>query len=176
MTFTIERPAASEHAPAYAPYIAKIPAGDILDILEQQRLEAVKFFASVPEEGGTYRYQPGKWSVVDVMQHLIDAERIFSTRALRIGRGDKTPMPGWDENEYAAMAGADGRDPSDLAQEFDLVRRGTLALIRSFDPEAIERRGTANNFEVTVRALVYIMAGHVAHHLGVLRERYHIGG
>jgi hypothetical protein len=84
-------------------------------------------------------------------------------------------LPGWDENEYAALAGADGRSPEELAAEFDVVRRASIALYASLDPEAVARRGTANNMSVTVRALIYITAGHVEHHLGVLRDRYRVG-
>jgi hypothetical protein len=175
MSFPIERPAAGEHADVYLPYITAIPTGDILAYLEQQRAKAVALFRDIPEERGTFRYQPGKWSVVDVINHLIDAERIFSVRALRIARGDTTPLPGWDENEYAALAGADGRSPEELAAEFDAVRRASIALYASLDPEAVARRGTANNMSVTVRALIYITAGHVEHHLGVLRDRYRVG-
>jgi len=175
MPFTIERPGADEYAAPYAPYIAALPEWDILALLERQRAEVVSLFRAIPEERGTFRYQPGKWSIVDVINHLIDAERIFSVRALRIARGDTTPLPGWDENEYAAAAGADGRSPDELATEFDAVRRATIALFQSFDPEAIARRGTANNHSVTVRALIYIIAGHVEHHRRVLAERYSVG-
>lgn len=175
MSFTIERPAADEYAPPYAPYIAAVPEWDILAYLERQRAESVTLFRSIPEERGTFRYQPGKWSIVDVINHLCDSERIFSVRALRIARGDTTPLPGWDENDYAAMAGADGRSPEELAAEFDAVRRATLTLFESLDPEAVVRRGTANNYTVSVRGLIYIVAGHTQHHLTILADRYGVG-
>jgi hypothetical protein len=175
MTFTIARPAADEYASFYAPYIAALPEWDILAYLERQRAEVVTLLRSIPEERGTFRYQPGKWSIVDVINHMCDAERIFSVRALRIARGDTTPLPGWDENNYAAMAGADGRSPEELAHEFDMVRRATITLCQSLDPEAVVRRGTANNYPISVRALIYIMAGHVQHHVNILGERYGVG-
>jgi hypothetical protein len=176
MTLTISRPAVDEFAPHYASYIEALPQqADIFDILEQQRTEVAELLRVVAEtDWGTFRYEPGKWSVNDVICHVNDAERIFAYRALRIARGDKTPLPGWEENDYAAAAGADSRETEELAAEFDIVRQATIALFKSLEPEAVVRRGTANNTDVSVRALAYIIAGHVAHHVRILRERYQI--
>lgn len=166
------RPATGEYGQFYAPYIALVPEGDIADILESQiKTVAAKLRALQPERG-TFRYQPGKWSINDIVNHLSDTERVQSYRLLRIARGDKTPLPGFEENDYAAAAGADGRDLSELVDELEAVRKSTLALVRSLDPEVWTRRGSANGYDVTAQALAYIIAGHQMHHMNVLRERY----
>lgn len=177
MSITITPPTPDEFASFYSPYIASLPEGDIVDFLDRQREEialALNWVAS--EDWGTFRYEPGKWSVADVVCHMTDAERIFSYRALRISRGDKTPLPGWEQDDYAFVAGAEGREVDTLAEEFDLVRRSTLALIRSWEPEALDRKGVANGHPVTARGLVYIMAGHVHHHMNILRTLYRVKG
>lgn len=175
MSVTISRPAQNEYAPYYHEYIARIPECDILEYLEKQRQDVLSMLCWVAdEEWGTFRYEPGKWSVSDIIGHLNDGERIFATRALRIARGDKTPLPGWDQDEYAFVAGAEGREVDDLSEEFDFIRRSTIAMLKSFEPEAFNRSGVANNVEVTVRAIAFIIAGHTDHHLRILRERYRV--
>jgi len=170
-TYT-ERPGAAEFAPYYAPYIERVPNGDIIGTLETQLDSTLAALSKVPEERGTFRYEPGKWSINDIVCHLSDAERVFAYRTLRIARGDKTPLSAFEQDDYVAVAGADGRDLSELLEEFASVRRATLTLLRSFDPEVWTRQGVANGNPVTVRALAYIMAGHERHHLRVLSERY----
>jgi uncharacterized damage-inducible protein DinB len=167
-----ERPTAGEFPSRYAQYIDRVPQGDIADILESQITTTTALLATVPEERGTFRYQPGKWSINDVVNHVSDAERIFAYRALRIARSDATPLPGFEEDDYAAVAGADGRDLPELIDELVTVRRATLSLLRSFDPEVWGRRGVASGNDVSVRALAYVIAGHELHHVNVLRERY----
>jgi len=171
----IERPTETEYAPFYAGYIAKIQSGDVLEILESQSSELRRLAAAATPEQEVFRYGPGKWSVREVCGHLIDGERIFGYRAFRIGRGDQTPLPGFDENEYVAASGYHERDLTSLVEEFSLVRAGNLAILRNLAGDAWPRVGTANNHPVSVRALAYIMAGHVNHHLGILGAKYGLG-
>jgi hypothetical protein len=168
----IEKPSESEYAAFYAGYIARIPAANVLEILERQSSELRQLAAAATPEREVFRYAPGKWSVREVFGHLIDGERIFGYRAFRIGRGDQTPLPGFDENEYVAASGYHNRDLSSLAEEFALVRAGNLAVLHGFSAEDWRRLGTANGQPISVRALAFIMAGHVNHHLEILRERY----
>ena len=168
----IEKPSESEYAPFYAGYIAKIQGEDVLEILERQSSELRRLAASVTPEREVFRYAPGKWSMREVFGHLTDGERIFGYRAFRIGRGDQTPLPGFDENEYVAASGYHDQDLPSLVEEFSLVRAGNLAILRNLAGDAWARVGTANNYPVSVRALAYIMAGHVQHHLEILNEKY----
>lgn len=172
MTLAIPRPDPSEYAPNYQTYVTKVPEGNLLTILETQRQETQDLLASIPEGRALHRYAPGKWSIKEVVGHVTDAERVFSYRALRFGRGDRTPLPGFDEQVYAPAGNFDARPLPDLAAELDAVRQATIALFGGFDAEALARRGPANNQEISVRALAYVIAGHERHHLGILRERY----
>lgn len=168
----IERPQESEHAPFYAAYIALVPEGDLLTVLAEQKRELLRRAEAVPPERETHRYAEGKWSVREVFGHLGDGERVFGYRALCISRGDETPLPGFDEDPYVAAGGFDRRSLRDLAAELLLLRDANLAMFRALDPEAWKRLGTANGEAISVRALAYIMAGHTAHHLSILAERY----
>jgi DinB superfamily len=174
MTMTmLAPPGPDEYGAHYAGYIAQVPAGaDILGLLARQQDSTLARFAAVPEARGAYRYAPGKWSVREVVVHLSDAERIFVYRALRIARGDTTPLPGFDENAYAPLSNAEAHPLGALAEEWGDVRRATVSLFRHLAPEAWTRRGTASGAPVTVRALAWIIAGHERHHLGTLAERY----
>jgi hypothetical protein len=173
MTSTLRaRPAATEYLPFYANYVALVPDGNIVDVLRQGGEELASTLATIPEEKGGYRYADGKWTIRTMIGHVIDAERIFSYRALRLARGDATPLPGFEENDYARSAGSDARTVADLAAELLVVRESTVRLYDSFAEDAWVRRGVVNNAEVSVRALAYITAGHAKHHLKVLRERY----
>jgi hypothetical protein len=165
--------AADEYGPPYARYIARIPAGsDLLALLERQGTEIQERLRSVPESRGGFRYAPGKWSVKEIVVHLADTERIMAYRALRIGRGDATPLPGFDEEAYAPLSGADAHPLEALVDEWADVRRATLSLFRHLPAEAWTRRGSASGFPATVRALAGIIAGHERHHLATLEERY----
>jgi hypothetical protein len=168
----IAPPAADEYAPYYGRYIARVPAGDILDQLDRQREEVLARFRTVPESRGAHRYAPGKWTVRQLVCHLSDTERIMTYRALRIARADATPMPGFDENASAPASGADAVPLAELVAEFADVRRASVALFRHLPPEAWTRRGTASESPFSVRALAWIVMGHPIHHLDVLRERY----
>ena len=171
----IARPDASEHAPYYARYVDGVPDGDLLSILEAQLNQVLSFARGLPEARGGHRYAEGKWSIREVLGHLVDCERIFAYRALRIARGDTTPLAGFDENPYVQAGRFDARTLADLADEYEAVRRATLHLFRHLDDVAVNRRGTANGTEVSVRALAWIIAGHERHHLGMLRGVYSEG-
>ena len=171
----IEKPGESEYASFYAGYIARVPAGNVLDVLENQSEQLRELASSASPEQQVFRYAPGKWSVREVFGHLIDGERVFGHRAFRIGRGDQTPLPGFDENEYVAASGYDHQDLASLADEFALVRAANLAVLKSLSEDDWRRTGTANGYPVSVRALAFIMAGHVEHHVALLGERYGLG-
>ena len=168
----ISRPGSDEYAPHYGPYVALVPSEDLLTVLTDQAQATQRLLAGVSEERALYRYAPGKWSVKEVVGHVSDAERIFAYRALRFARGDRTPLPGFDEEAYAPAGRFDARPLGDLAAELDSVRKATVALFSGLDAEALVRRGPANNNEVSVRALAYVIAGHERHHMAILRERY----
>lgn len=174
MTAAITRPAAGEYAPYYGTYVGKVPEGDLLQILENQRRETQALLGGLSDAKALHRYAPGKWSVKEVVGHLTDAERVFSYRALRFARGDAKPLQGFDENAWVPPGKFDARPLKDLAAEFDAVRRATIALLKSFDAEALQRRGVASDNPISVRALAYIIAGHERHHVGILHERYGI--
>lgn len=175
MAATAIRPAQNEYDSYYHRYISLVPDEDILIALDQQLSETLILLRSLSEQHGTFRYEPAKWSVKEILGHLIDTERIMSYRALCIARAERAPLPGFEQNDYVKNAGFDKRSVSSLAREFEQVRRATIALFRNLEPEAWERRGTASNVEVSVRALAYIITGHELHHKAVLKERYGLG-
>lgn len=171
----IEKPGESEYAPFYAGYIARVPAGNVLDLLERQSEQLHQLASAATPEQQMFRYAPGKWSVREVVGHLIDGERVFGYRAFRIGRGDQTPLPGFDENQYVAASDYDHRDLMVLAHEFAIVRASNLMVFRGLSGRERRRIGTANGHPISVRALAFIMAGHVEHHVALLGERYGVG-
>ena len=166
------RPESNEYAPYYERYVSLVPDADLVETLKRQGAETLALLRSLKEEQGAHRYEPGKWSVKQLVGHINDGERIFSYRALAFARGDSQPLPGMEQEEWMAGVDFDARTLSDLADEFGAVRAATLHLLRHLSPEAWARRGTASDNEVTVRALAYIIAGHEAHHVAVLREKY----
>jgi hypothetical protein len=171
-TLTPVRPDDTEFAPFYARYVANVAEDDVVAALRASGRELMTALSAVPETRGGFRYAPEKWTIREIVGHLIDAERIFTYRALRLARADATPLPGFEENDYARTAGSDARTLADLVDELRVVREGTVKLFESLPAEAWTRRGVVNGREVSVRALAYITAGHARHHLGVLRERY----
>jgi hypothetical protein len=172
----IALPGADEFAPYYGRYVAQLTGDDALAALETQATSTAKLLAATPESLAGHRYAPGKWSVREVVGHVCDGERVFAYRALRIGRGDPTPLPGFDENLYVPEGRFERRALADVAAEFAVVRLATLALFRSFDEAALNRRGTASDQPVSARALAAIIAGHELHHVTSLRERYGLPG
>ena len=169
------RPQADEFAPYYSRYVDRVPDGDVVEYLRTQREELRALIASIPESRGGFRYVEGKWSVREVIGHMADTERVFSYRALRFGRGDETPLPGFDEGPYVARAGHDRRTVASLAAELDAARASTIALVEHFGEAELSRRGTASGYGVSVRGLLYIIAGHVMHHVAGLRDNYGVG-
>jgi hypothetical protein len=168
----LSRPDPSEYGAYYGRYISLVPEGPIVDRLREQIAVTVGVLRDLPEARGEHRYAPGKWSIKEIVGHLTDSERVFGYRALRIGRGDETPLPGFEQDDYVRNGGFGTRTLRSLLDEFETVRRGTVLLLEGLDETAMTRRGTASGFPVSVRALAYIVAGHELHHLNVLRERY----
>ena len=166
------RPEPTDYAEFYANYVSLVPEDDVLSAIETQSSEAQKLMASVDEARGAYRYAEGKWSVKEVFGHITDAERVFGYRALCIARGDRSSLPGFDEQEYMRHANFDDWKIGDLGELYALTRRSNIVFFRNLPEEAWTRRGIANNSPVTVLALAYIIAGHERHHLKVLRDRY----
>jgi hypothetical protein len=170
---TTSPPGAGEYAPSLAGYVAGIRQDeDVLAVLARQLDELLARLSAVPDSRGDYRYAPGKWSLKDVVGHLADTERVFAYRALRIARGDTIPLPSFDDQGWVAEVGAGDRTLADMVEEWGEVRRATLALFRHLPPAAWSRRGTASDQPISVRALAYVIAGHVRHHLEVVEERY----
>ena len=172
VTASATRPAKSEFLPYYERYIALVPDGDVVSTLSTQLSETLTLLRGLPSSVATYRYAPGKWSVNEVIGHLIDSERIFAGRALRFARNDATPLPGFEQDDYVRNSTFDSYALSDLASEFEVVRQSTVFLFRHMNEEAWTRRGVASDAEVSVRALAYIIAGHELHHRDVLLKRY----
>ncbi len=172
----ITKPEPGEYGPYYQKYIDLVPGDDVLVALEAQGPVTQALLAAAGEAKAGFRYAPEKWTVREVVGHLADAERIFAYRALRFGRGDATDLPGFDENAYVPAGNFERRTLADMAAEFAAVRAASLALFRSFDEEALLRRGTANRFPCSVRALAMILVGHEMHHVKLLRERYGLTG
>jgi uncharacterized damage-inducible protein DinB len=168
----ITRPEPGEYAPYYDMYISLVQGHDILGILEAQRMQMAQMFAARSEREGNFRYAPDKWTVKEVLGHVNDTERIFAYRALRIARGDPTPLSGFEQDDYVRGANFAERTLADIAEEFEYVRSASIALFRSLKRDAWSRRGVANKNEVTVRALAFIVAGHELHHRLILEERY----
>jgi hypothetical protein len=171
-TAAATRPAKSEYLPFYETYIALVPDGDVVATLANQMNETQALLRSLPASVATYRYAPDKWSVNELVGHLIDSERNFAIRALRFARNDATPLPGFEQEDYVRNANFDAYPLVDLASELESLRQSTVFLFRHIDEEAWMRRGVANNAEVSVRALAYIIAGHELHHREILGSRY----
>ncbi len=168
-------PAADEYGAPYAGYLARVPPGSsILELLGLQGEEHRARLRALPEARGAYRYAPGKWSVKEVVLHLADTERIMAYRALRIARGDATPLPGFDENAYVPLSGAEEHPLPALLDEWADVRRATLSLFEHLPADAWLRRGTASGFHASPRGLAWIIAGHERHHMATLAERYRL--
>ena len=168
----MKRPEPTEFAEYYGKYVSKVPGTDVLGVLESQRVQMQNLFGARSERDGSFRYAPGKWTVKEVLGHITDTERIFTYRALRIARGDQTPLPGFEQDDFVKNGAFSERSLADLAEEFAAVRSASLTLFRSFPEAAWSRRGVASQKEVTVRALAFITAGHQIHHRLVLEEHY----
>jgi uncharacterized damage-inducible protein DinB len=173
MSTRIGLPQPGEYNPDFAGYIDKARSfADPIQKLDEQRREVLSLLRPLDAEEQLHRYAPGKWSVKELLGHIIDTERIFAYRALRVARADQTPLPSFEENAYAAASEAERCDWNELLDEFEHVRRASILLLRHLPEAAWTRMGTASEAPISVRALAYIMIGHVAHHLEILRERY----
>jgi len=153
-------------------YIRLVANEDLKTVLEKQLRESEAFFNSIPEEKYLYRYTEGKWSIKEVLQHITDAERVFSFRALAFSRKDPNIFPSFDENTYTKNSNADNRKWEQLIEEFTAVRKSTIDLFNSFSEEQLQSVGKASDYEISVKALGYITAGHFQHHVTILKERY----
>ncbi len=175
----IARPTAAEHAPYYTGYIDAAEAtlaqrglADIVALLEVQTADWQALMASVPDGKASHAYAPGKWTLAESLVHVSDTERVFAYRLLRIARGDRTPLPGFEQDDWVPASRAGSRSLADVLAEMYAVRAATLALVHSLDDEAVGQAGVASGKDVTARALVWMIAGHMQHHLVLTRDRY----
>jgi hypothetical protein len=168
---TPARPRDGEFPPYAKVYVERVYSDDVMQVLAEQIGRTVALLLEFGEERSLFAHAPGKWTLKQMIGHMSDTERIFSCRVLRIARGDATPLPGFEQDEYVPNAGSNERKLEDLVRELVAVRESTLALVRSLPPEAWERRGTVSGFPVTVRGLVFTLAGHELHHFRILEER-----
>jgi DinB superfamily len=172
MPTNLERPKPAEYNPYYDRYISLIPGNDVVATLASQLPKTIAMLSSRGEQDGDLRYAPGKWSVKEALGHMIDTERIMTYRALRIARNDRTPIEGFEQDDYVRDGPHGDMSLADLVEEFKTIRAATLAFLRNLRPADWSRRGTANNNEITVRALAFVIAGHELHHRQILEERY----
>jgi hypothetical protein len=165
-------PDSSEYAPYYGKYITLVAGDNVVAALEDQPRQTLALLSGLSEEQGDFRYAPDKWSIKEMLGHVIDAERVFSYRALRFARHDGTPLASFEQDDYVRAGGFGDRRLVDLIEEFVAVRRATVWLFRTLSPDAWMRRGVASGNPVSVRAVAYIVAGHELHHRAVLQEKY----
>ena len=166
------RPELSRVPEFYHNYINQVPDNDLMIAFKNQTPVVIDFFQSIPSDKIDYAYAEGKWTIKEMLQHIIDAERVFCYRALRFARKDPTPLPGFDENLFAANAKANKRKWNDLLEEFKTVRKATEWLFRSFDEQQLNETGVSNNASNYVLGFGYISIGHVLHHVKIIKERY----
>jgi uncharacterized damage-inducible protein DinB len=169
----IEKPTAGEYAPYTIIYIGLLPDdGLVLKYLADNLRATIDFIRSLPEEKLKYRYAEGKWTIKEILAHIVDDERIYAYRALRFARNDKTELPGFDQDDYAIHSGANERDVEDILKEFATVRQATISLFEGLDGDALLRVGVADGKVMSVRAAAYHIAGHEMRHINIIRERY----
>lgn len=166
----------NEYAPYYSTYVELVSDGDFIQTLVQQMEETIALLKDISDHQAHFRYAPEKWSLKEVIGHIADTERIMSFRLVSIARGETVALPGYNDNEYVQNASFNKQSVEDLLQNLYIVRQSTIHLIKSLSSEDLLRRGTANNSEVTVRALIAIIAGHELHHRNIIRERYFSSG
>src|SRR6478609_3087308 len=158
--------------PFYMTYVKLVKDADMFEALKESNRVTLKLVRSIPENKGEFRYQPEKWSIKELLCHMIDAERIFAYRALRFSRNDQTPLPGFEEKDYAPEANAHNRSIESIANEMEHVRLSSIDLYSSFSDKMLSRTGKANNTEISVLNLGFIISGHETHHRNILLERY----
>jgi hypothetical protein len=168
------RPMETEYPPYYKQYIDQVEGDDIIWVLENQVIEFHEFLNCIPDERLTFSYAEGKWTIAEVLGHIIDCERVFAFRAFCFGRNDSNHLPGFEQDDYIKSSNFNSRTLRSFLDEFNHLRKSNNILFGNFGEEALHRKGIANNKLVTVNALLFIMAGHLNHHLAVLKERYGI--
>jgi DinB superfamily len=168
----MEKPEKTEFDPYYNTYVSLVLDENIFNVFESQPSELRLLFSHIPEEKGAFRYAENKWSIKELLSHLIDGERMFGYRVLRISRGDETPIEGFEQDGYIENSNANNRTFQELLEEFDLVRKANVLLLGNLSEESGKRMGTASGKGVSARALIYIMAGHIRHHINILNQRY----
>ena len=168
----MQRPKPGDYAQHYEHYISGIKDDDIHKVLESQLSEAVRFFKSIPEEKGNYRYAENKWNIKEVIGHVADTERVYAYRAMCFGRGENKALPGFEQDDYVKEGNFTGRTMSELINEFRLLREADLLLFKSFDENMLSRWGYVEGNKITVRAILFIVAGHTQHHLKIIKEKY----
>lgn len=166
------RPTTTDYGSFYQPYIDQTEINDVQYLLQQSLLPMEEFLSSIPLSKIDYAYAEGKWTLKELMQHLIDTERIMSYRALCVARGEQKNLPGFDENDYVVKSNAGERTWDSLKEEMSLVRKSTILLFNSFNKELLQQKGKANNYSITTNALGFIIVGHVLHHQRIIIERY----
>lgn len=166
------RPDLSRVPEWYHNYIRQVPENDLLQALQTQTVSFIKFLMKLPAERINYRYAKDKWTIKEMLQHIIDAERIFAYRALCFSRQDATPLPGFDENEYASNSKAAKRDWNEMLEEFKALRKSNEILFASFDKKQLDSTGNASGKPVYVLGIGFIMVGHINHHVNIIKERY----
>ncbi|KAA3615291.1 MAG: DinB family protein [Calditrichaeota bacterium] len=168
----MNRPEKNEYAEYYETYVSLVPAGDICTILTEQLNTSLKFLAEIDEHKANFRYAKGKWSVKEVVGHIVDCERVFAYRALWFARNDPQPLPSMDQDDFMTFSNFADRQLKDICAEFSHVRQSNIILLNSFNDEISRRKGKASGTEMSVRAIAYILAGHERHHLNIIKERY----
>ncbi len=172
MPITINRPSEEEYPSFYQPYLDHLPEGDILYLLEKQAVDLRYMFKHISDERAEQAYAEGKWTIKELLQHLIDSERIFGYRALCFSRGEEASLPGWDESAYVYNSLANIRPLENILDEYDLTRRSNLAMFHSFTSEMLDNYGLANGRSMSLRGLIHVMAAHELHHINILQTRY----
>jgi len=161
-----------EYNPFYGVYIEALGEVDLLKTLKKQLKNFPEFIGSIPADKLTHAYAEGKWTIAEVLTHILDTERVFQYRALRFARNDKTPLPGFDQDAYVPQSAANKRSIKELIKEYKAIRKSTIVLYETFEPSVLGRKGVGSNSPMTVAALGFIMCGHQKHHRNIIRERY----
>lgn len=165
------RPDVNDYAPYYQQYMDKVDGEDILLVLDKQLFSCLDILKKIPKEKEDYAYAPGKWTVKELIGHITDTERIYAYRALRFSRNDKNPLPGYEQDDYVKEY-PKNRKLSDIINELELLRQSNILLFKSFNEEMLNRTGNANGYDITVLSILFVVAGHLEHHIRILQERY----
>ncbi|WP_420581025.1 DinB family protein [Reichenbachiella sp.] len=168
----ISKPESNEYHDFFAGYVSQVGNDNVLERIKSQKDEFIQFIKAIPDDRYNYAYAEGKWTVKQLLRHIIDAERMFGYRAMSIARGEKAKLPGFDDHLYVEMADDSKNSIEEMLKEFEVLREGHIQMILNFTSQATERIGNANGTDVSVRAIIYIIVGHVAHHKQIITERY----